>query len=73
MIDNTDHELIWLQADEKIAERERHTVHAEKLMLTIVWNPNGFHLINVLSKAIKFNTSHYVTDILVPLLEWRKT
>jgi hypothetical protein len=47
-------------------------------MLTIVQNPNGFHLINILPNGIKFNTSHYVTlryvtDILVPLLEWPKT
>jgi hypothetical protein len=58
---NTDHELIWLRADEKVHERERHSVHSEKFMLTIVWNPNGFHLINVLSKGIKFKVSHYVT------------
>jgi hypothetical protein len=42
-------------------------------MLRIVWNRNGFHLINVLSKAIKFKTTHDVTDILVPLLERCKT
>jgi histone-lysine N-methyltransferase SETMAR len=30
-------------------------------------------LITVLPKGIKFNTNHYLTDILVPLLEWRKT
>jgi hypothetical protein len=42
-------------------------------MLTIVWNPTGFHLINVFPQGIKFNTSHYVTDILVLLLEWRNT
>jgi hypothetical protein len=58
---NTDHELIWLRADEKVPERERHTVHSDKLRFTILWNPNGFHLINVPSKGIKFNTSHYTT------------
>jgi hypothetical protein len=42
-----DHEMIWLQADEKVAERERHTIESRELMLTIVWNPGGFHLINV--------------------------
>jgi hypothetical protein len=33
---NVDHELIWLQSDEGIPERERHTVHSEKVMVTIV-------------------------------------
>jgi hypothetical protein len=42
-------------------------------MLTIVGNPTGFHLINVLPKGIKFNTSHYVTDVLRLFLEWLNT
>jgi histone-lysine N-methyltransferase SETMAR len=41
-------------------------------MLTIVWNPTGFHLINVLPNGIKFN-SPCVPNIFVPLPEWRKT
>jgi hypothetical protein len=67
---NTDHEFIWLQADEKVPESERDTVRSEKRMLTIVWNPNGLHLINVLSKGIKFNANHYAIETFVPLLEW---
>jgi hypothetical protein len=27
---NLDHEMIWLQPDEEILERERHTVQSEK-------------------------------------------
>jgi hypothetical protein len=42
-------------------------------MSRIVVNPNGFHLVIVLSKGIKFNADHYITDILLPLAEWRKT
>jgi hypothetical protein len=45
----------------------------EKVMLTIFWNPNGFHVINILPNGIKFNINYYITDILVLLLEWRKT
>jgi hypothetical protein len=41
--------------------------------VTIIWNPNGFHMINVLSKGIKFNADHGITDVLIPLVEWRKT
>jgi hypothetical protein len=40
---NRNHELTWLRADEKLRELECHRVHSEKLMLTIVWNPHGFH------------------------------
>jgi histone-lysine N-methyltransferase SETMAR len=69
---HTDHERIWLQPDEPVPERERHTVQSEKMMLTIVWNPNGFHHIDVLPKGLKFNASYYVTHILEPLRNWRE-
>jgi hypothetical protein len=63
---NMNHELLWLQQDEENAERERHTVQSEKVMITIVWNPSGFHLIKLLPKRFKFNARYYVTQILDP-------
>jgi hypothetical protein len=36
-------------------------------MLTIVWNPRGFHLIKVLEKGRKFNIGHYIAEILEPI------
>jgi hypothetical protein len=41
--------------------------------LAIVWNSNGFDVINVLSKGSKFNSDHCITDVLIRLAEWRKT
>jgi hypothetical protein len=43
-----------------------------KVMLAIVWNPGGFHLVNILPKGFKFNGSYYVTQILDPLSKWRR-
>jgi hypothetical protein len=43
----------------------------EKFMLTIVWNPRGFHLIKVLEKDRKFNAGYDVAEILEPLSQWR--
>jgi hypothetical protein len=40
-------------------------------MLTIIWNPRGFHLIKVLEKGRKFNAGYYVAEILDPLSQWR--
>jgi histone-lysine N-methyltransferase SETMAR len=67
---NTEHELIWLHPDEKIPERERRMIQSEKVMLTIVWNPSGFHLINILPKEFKFNASFDITQILGLLSDW---
>jgi hypothetical protein len=51
------HEPIWLYPDEEVPERERHIVQFEKVMITIVSNPSGFHLIKFLPKGFKFNGS----------------
>jgi histone-lysine N-methyltransferase SETMAR len=40
-------------------------------MLTIVWNPHGFHLIKILGKGRKFNAGYYIAEILEPLSQWR--
>jgi hypothetical protein len=42
-------------------------------MLARVWNPGGFHLVNILPKGFKFNATYYVTQILDPLSKWRRT
>jgi histone-lysine N-methyltransferase SETMAR len=69
----TDHESIWLPEGGAVPERERHTIQSKKFMLTIVWNPSGFHLINILAKGCTFNSTHYITEILSPLADWRLT
>jgi ABC-type uncharacterized transport system YnjBCD substrate-binding protein len=45
------HDLIWLQPGEEVPERERATIQCEKMMLTVAWNPTGFHVINVLGEG----------------------
>jgi histone-lysine N-methyltransferase SETMAR len=68
----TNHESIWLPADEKVPERERKTVKSKKLMVTIVWNPNGFHFIDVFPNGSKFNAKYYTNKILSRVSEWRQ-
>jgi hypothetical protein len=46
------------------------TIQSEKMMLIIVWNPTGFHVIKVLGAGCKFNTILYITEVLSPLAEW---
>jgi hypothetical protein len=70
---NMDHEAIWLQPDEDISERERRTLSSEKVMITIIWNSSGFHLIKLLANGLKFNASYYVTQIRDPLSVWPGT
>jgi hypothetical protein len=64
---STDCEFVWLPRDEKVPERERRIIQSKKFMLTIVWNPRGFHLITFLEKSRKFNTGYYIVETLKPL------
>jgi hypothetical protein len=40
-------------------------------MLTLVWNPRPFPLMNILENGRKFNTISYRAEIISPLSEWR--
>jgi hypothetical protein len=68
----TAHECICFPTDEKVPERERQTVQSTKLMLAIVGNPNGFHLIEVLPNECKFNASYDVKNLHSGVSEWRQ-
>jgi hypothetical protein len=52
----SEHDLLWTTPGEIVVDRERHTVQSPKLMLTVVWNPIGFHVLKALPKGRKFNT-----------------
>jgi histone-lysine N-methyltransferase SETMAR len=70
---DTEHKLLWAKPDAEIPERERYTAQSQKVMLTIVWNAGGFHLVNILSNGFKFNASYSVTQTLDPRSKWRIT
>jgi hypothetical protein len=56
------------------SSRKRTTHNSFKnFVLTIVWNPRGFHLNKVLEKGCKFNAGYYITEILEALSQWRPT
>jgi hypothetical protein len=58
-----DHERIWLTPGEPIPDREWHMIQSPKLMITIAWNPSGFHIVAVLLNGTKFNASYCATEI----------
>jgi hypothetical protein len=43
---------------------DRKIASFPKMILTVVWNPHGFHLIDVLPKGSKFDAGHYISLIL---------
>jgi hypothetical protein len=43
------------------------------MMVAIIWNHTGFEQIVALPKGMKFNTDDYISHILDPLAEWRRS
>jgi hypothetical protein len=66
-------ETVWVQAGQQPPEMVKHMIGDRKMMVTIVWNPQGFHLIDALLKGQKFNANYYIDRILQQLLEGRST
>jgi hypothetical protein len=41
----SEHDLMWTAPGEIVVDRKQHTVQSPKFMLTVVWNPIGFHVL----------------------------
>jgi hypothetical protein len=68
----SEHELMWTAPGEIVAYREWHTAQSPRFMLTVVWDPIGFHVLNAPPKGRKFNTQYYRNDILAAISDWRR-
>jgi hypothetical protein len=59
-----DDECIWLALEESMPNREWHMIQSPKLMIiTVIWNPSGFHIATAFPKGLKFNTGYYTREI----------
>jgi transposase len=67
----TDHEQTWFRIEEQPPERPTHIIQDPKMMLTIAWNPLGFHLLGALPKGDTFNAEYYRVNIPTELLPVR--
>jgi hypothetical protein len=68
----SEHDFMWISPGETVVDRERRTVQSPKFMLTVLWNPIGFHVLKAIPKGHNFNTQDYVNGILVAISDWRQ-
>jgi hypothetical protein len=69
----TSHEPIWLPKGTEASDGEWITVWSRKTMVTIVWSSTGFYRIVALPKGVEFKADYYISHILDPLTEWRRS
>jgi hypothetical protein len=58
---------MWTAPGETVVDSGRHPVQSPKFMLTVVWNPIGFHVLKALPMGRKFNTQYHPNDMLVAI------
>ena len=59
-----DHEKIWLAPDDEIPLREKKMIFTKKYMVTIFWNLQGFHLVDILDDGLTFTADYFINNIL---------
>jgi hypothetical protein len=42
--------MIWLPDGDEVPDREKHMIQSPELMLMFVWNPDGFQVVDAMSK-----------------------
>jgi hypothetical protein len=47
-----DHDLMWTAPGEIVVDRKRHAVQSPKFILTVVWNPIGFHVLKAIPQLL---------------------
>jgi hypothetical protein len=60
---------IWTTRYENMSEVENRNIAAMKTMLTVLWNPDGLHVVTMLPPGESFNASWFIDQNLVPLVQ----
>jgi hypothetical protein len=64
---NTSLSCMWTLSRDNIITKPRLAIQNKKVMFTIIWNPNGFSVVDRFPNDIKTNGDCFVTNTLIPL------
>jgi hypothetical protein len=60
---------MWTLSKDDITTKSRQQIQSKKCLVTIIWNPTGFYVVDRLPNDTKMNNADYITNILTPLEE----
>lgn len=60
---------VWIFIEENASAFDKNNICTEKMMLTIIWNPNSLEIIDFLPKDTKYNSVYFINSILKQILE----
>ena len=58
---------MWLEPDEYPTKYVKDSIGSQRIMLTVIWNPFGFYIIDFLPENESFNSLYFIESILTPL------
>jgi hypothetical protein len=61
--------MIWLPDGDEISDREKHMIQSPKLMLTFLWNPPVFQVVDVMPKREMFTAASNILNILTKIVD----
>jgi hypothetical protein len=64
---NTSLRRMWALSRDHVVTKPRLDIQSKKFMLTITWNPNGFHAVDRLPNDMKMNSAYFLTNVLIIL------
>jgi hypothetical protein len=65
-----DHEIIWMSPGENVFDQECHTIQSHKFMVTVIWNPIGFHIVKLSPTGDICNNLYYIGKIQQDIISW---
>jgi hypothetical protein len=56
---------MWTLSRDDVATKPRQQIQSKKFMFTIIWNPTGFYVVDILPNDAKMNSDYFVINILI--------
>jgi hypothetical protein len=59
----------WSTSREDVPQRVRQQIVTRKVMPTVIWEVDGFHVVDPMTSKCSFDSQYFVNNITVPLVE----
>jgi hypothetical protein len=63
-----------MEMRDDVSDREKQMIHSPKLMLTFLWNPHEFHVVDAMrcqAKGEMFTAAYHIRNILTEIVAQR--
>jgi hypothetical protein len=62
---NTSPRRMWTLSRDYVVTKPRLDISSKKFIFTIMWNPNGFYIVDRLPNDTKMTSAYFLTNVLI--------